>query len=94
MSGPMVRFLHDLPMRRKLMLVTTLISGVALVVACALFATYDYITFRQQMVKELVTSADLIGANSTAAISFSLLINILWRTPCMSVSLNSYISSF
>ena len=63
-------FFRDLPVRRKLMLITTVISGVALTVACALFVTYDYVTFRQLMVKELVTSADLIGANSTAAISF------------------------
>jgi signal transduction histidine kinase/DNA-binding NarL/FixJ family response regulator len=47
-----------------------IISGVALVVACAAFAAYDYIGFRKLMVKELVTSADVIGANSTAAISF------------------------
>jgi len=62
---------RDLPIRRKLMLITTLISGVALIVACALFTTYDYFAFRQLMVKELMTSADLIGANSTAAISFN-----------------------
>jgi signal transduction histidine kinase/DNA-binding NarL/FixJ family response regulator len=65
-----MRLLRDLPIRQKLMLITLLISGVALIVACAAFTTYDYITFRKLMVHELITSADLIGDNSTAAISF------------------------
>ncbi|MBC7783363.1 MAG: response regulator [Burkholderiales bacterium] len=66
-----MRLLKDLPIRRKLMLITTVISGVALVVACAAFATYDYITFRSIIVKDLTTSADVIGANCTAAIQFA-----------------------
>jgi signal transduction histidine kinase/DNA-binding response OmpR family regulator len=70
MKNSPMKFVRDLPIRLKLVLMTTLISAVALMVACALFATYDYITFRQHMVQELTTSADLIGANSTAAISF------------------------
>ena len=65
-----MRLLRDLPIRQKLMLITLLISGAALIVACAAFTTYDYINFRKLMVRELITSADLIGDNSTAAISF------------------------
>jgi signal transduction histidine kinase/CheY-like chemotaxis protein/HPt (histidine-containing phosphotransfer) domain-containing protein len=52
------------------MLITMVISGVALVVACAAFAAYDYVSFKKLMVKQLITSADVIGANSTAAITF------------------------
>jgi signal transduction histidine kinase/ActR/RegA family two-component response regulator/HPt (histidine-containing phosphotransfer) domain-containing protein len=65
-----MQFIRNLPIRRKLMLITMIISGVALIVACAAFAAYDYIGFRKLLVKELITSADVIGANSTAAISF------------------------
>ena len=65
-----MQMLRDLPIRRKLMLITTIISGVALMVACVAFTTNDYFTFRKLMVKELMASADLIGANCTAAISF------------------------
>jgi signal transduction histidine kinase/DNA-binding NarL/FixJ family response regulator len=65
-----MRLLRDLPIRQKLMVITLLISGAALVVACAAFTAYDYINFRKLMVRELITSADLIGDNSTAAISF------------------------
>jgi signal transduction histidine kinase/DNA-binding response OmpR family regulator len=62
--------LRDLPIRRKLMLINIIISGVALVVACTAFAAYDYFTFRRHMVKEWMASADLIGASCTAALSF------------------------
>jgi signal transduction histidine kinase/CheY-like chemotaxis protein/HPt (histidine-containing phosphotransfer) domain-containing protein len=65
-----MKFLRDLPIRRKLMLITTVISGVVLIVSCAAFTAYDYVSFRRLMVKDLLTSADMIGANSTAAISF------------------------
>jgi signal transduction histidine kinase/DNA-binding response OmpR family regulator len=65
-----VQFIRDLSIRRKLMLITIIISSVALVVACAAFAADDYISFRRLMVGELITSADVIGVNSTAAISF------------------------
>ncbi len=65
-----MRLLRDLPIRQKLMVITLLISGAALLVACAAFTAYDYINFRKLMVGELITSADLIGNNSTAAISF------------------------
>ena len=66
----MMRCIRNLPIRRKLMLITTIISGVALIVACAAFTTYDYVTFRQFMVKEWIASTDLVGTNSTAALSF------------------------
>jgi signal transduction histidine kinase/DNA-binding response OmpR family regulator len=62
--------LRDLPIRRKLMLMNTIVSGVALIVACSGFAAYDYITFRHHMVTEWMASADLIGSSCTAALSF------------------------
>jgi signal transduction histidine kinase/DNA-binding response OmpR family regulator len=70
MSDATMRYIRNLPIRRKLMLITTVISGLALIVACAAFTAYDYITFQQFMVKEWIASADLVGANSTAALSF------------------------
>jgi signal transduction histidine kinase/DNA-binding response OmpR family regulator len=71
MKTSLIHWLGNLPIRRKLMLITTIISGVALVVACTAFTAYDYITFRQSMVAERIASADLIGNNCTAAISFN-----------------------
>jgi signal transduction histidine kinase/DNA-binding NarL/FixJ family response regulator len=62
--------LADLPIRRKLMLYSTLVSGAALIVACSGFAVYDYLTVRHHLVKEWMATADLIGSSSTAALSF------------------------
>jgi signal transduction histidine kinase/HPt (histidine-containing phosphotransfer) domain-containing protein/ActR/RegA family two-component response regulator len=70
MKNWMIAQLRNLPIHRKLMLITMLISGTALVVACSAFAAYDYTTFRHHMVKEWSASADVIGASSTAALSF------------------------
>ena len=70
MNASLMKMLRDLPIRRKLMLITTIISGAALIVACAAFTAYDYIAYRHFMVTEWTASADLVGANCTAAISF------------------------
>src|SRR5687768_4146990 len=66
----MTRLLKNVSIKRKLTLVTMLTSGAALIVACALFGVYDYVTYRQTLVKEMSTMADLVGGNSTAALSF------------------------
>jgi signal transduction histidine kinase/DNA-binding response OmpR family regulator len=66
----MTRLLKKLSIKRKLTLVTMVTSSAALLVACALFAAYDYVTFRQGLVKELSIMADIVGGNSTAALSF------------------------
>ena len=46
------------------------ICSVALVLACVAFLVYDILTFRQQMVEDLSSQADIIGSNSTAALTF------------------------
>jgi signal transduction histidine kinase/DNA-binding response OmpR family regulator len=64
------RCLHNLPIRRKLMALSTIISSVALFAASAAFFGYDYVTFRSLMVKQWMASADMVAGNSTAALSF------------------------
>ncbi|MBI2828179.1 MAG: response regulator, partial [Acidobacteria bacterium] len=61
---------RNVSIKGKLTLVTMLTSSVALLVACALFVTYDYITLRRSLVQEVSTMADIVGGNSTAALSF------------------------
>jgi signal transduction histidine kinase/DNA-binding response OmpR family regulator len=70
MKRSLLKWYGNLPIHRKLMLITTIISGGSLVFACTAFTAYDYITFRQAMVSERIASADLVGNNCTAAISF------------------------
>jgi len=48
-----------------------LTSAVAVAVACAVFATYDGMMSRRAMVSKLSLQAQIIGANSTAAILFN-----------------------
>jgi signal transduction histidine kinase len=60
----------DLPIKRKLTLVIMLTSVAAILLACAGFVLYEMVTFRSVMVNDLTTLADVIGATSTAALTF------------------------
>src|SRR5688572_4163898 len=60
----------DSPIQRKLMRIVLLTSGAVLLVTCATFFTYDFLTFRQGTVRQLTTLGKVIAANSTAALAF------------------------
>jgi signal transduction histidine kinase/CheY-like chemotaxis protein len=62
--------LKNLSIKRKLMLITMLTSGVAVVLSSAGFLIYDLISFRHSLSQDLVTQADIIGYNSAAAMAF------------------------
>ena len=64
-------FLADLSLGRKLMLVSMLTTGAALALACVAVLGFDQVTFRQQMDRDLIILGDVIGANSTASLSFN-----------------------
>src|ERR1051325_1074423 len=61
---------QDLSIRLKLTWVSVLSSGLALLLAATAFVTYELITFRDAMVRELSTQAEIVGFNSAAAIVF------------------------
>ena len=46
-------------------------SAVTLIAACSVFVTYDYVTLRSRLVRDVTTLADIVGSNSTAALTFS-----------------------
>src|SRR2546426_2678793 len=56
---------------RKLTWMNMLVSGVALVLACAAFIAFDMITFRHAMLGNLSTQAQIIGSNSVSALLFN-----------------------
>ena len=58
------------PIRRKLMQMLLLTTGVVLLFTCSAFFTYELVTFRQTLVRQLDTLAKAIAANSTAALAF------------------------
>lgn len=65
-----MRFLRDIPIRRKLMIVILLTCAVAVLLARAAFFAFEYYTFRQVTIRHLYTLGEIVGANSTAALAF------------------------
>src|SRR6202011_990624 len=63
--------LRDMPIRRKLIFITLLTSGVALLLACVAFLAYEMVVFRTGMVDELSSTAAMIADNSSAALTFN-----------------------
>lgn len=61
---------RDLSIKWKLQIIIMLTVGAALVLACAALFTYDYATLRNDTKNDLVVLADILGENSTAALSF------------------------
>jgi len=55
---------------RKLTWMNMLVSGAALLLACAAFIGYDVVTFRTTVVRNLSTQAQIIGTNSASAVLF------------------------
>jgi signal transduction histidine kinase/CheY-like chemotaxis protein/methyl-accepting chemotaxis protein len=62
--------LRTLSIKRKLMLITMSTSTVALLLASAGLVVYDLVAFRSQMSDDLMTQAEIVGANSMAALAF------------------------
>ena len=58
------------PIKRKLISIILTISTAALLLACGAFTLYDLLAFRRDKAREANTLAEIVGANSTAAISF------------------------
>src|SRR5713101_9121593 len=56
---------------RKLTRMNMLVSGAALLLACAAFIAYDLVSFRDGMVHSLSIQAQVAGSNSVSALLFS-----------------------
>lgn len=61
---------HSSSVSTKLMWMNLLVSGVVLLVAVMAFFFYDLISFRQNLIHNLETSARIVGANSVSAMLF------------------------
>lgn len=60
----------SLSIKRKLTLIATLTSSIALLMACLAFITYELVQYRQSIIREMSVLAEVIGNNSTAALIF------------------------
>jgi PAS domain S-box-containing protein len=66
-----MRSLRNVPIQRKLTILTMLTSCVALLIACLAFVAYELVVFRTGMVADLSSTAEMLGDNSSAALSFN-----------------------
>ncbi len=65
-----MKFFRDLSIRHKLMILIMTTSTIVLVLSTIFFFVQDVLSIRQSMVQDLQFKADVIAANSTAALSF------------------------
>jgi two-component system, NtrC family, sensor kinase len=66
-----MRFFKTSSIRLKQTLIIMLTSSVALVLACAAFIAYDWVTFRGELSESVTILADAIANNCAAAIDFN-----------------------
>ena len=66
-----MRVLRDVPIKRKLIIINTVTSSVTLLLACIAFMAYELVVFRESMISDLSTTAAIVGANSSAALTFN-----------------------
>lgn len=69
-AGDAVILFRNMPVRRKLKAISMLSGGLALIVASATFVIYDYVSFRSALAVRGSTLAEIIGRQTTAALSF------------------------
>lgn len=62
--------LRDVPLKRKLTIISLLSSGMALLLACGAFVTHELMTARDALVDDLTSAAAIIAHNSAAALTF------------------------
>jgi signal transduction histidine kinase len=60
----------NLPIKHKLRLIIVFTVSLALLLACGAVLTYDQVVSRSEMRDDLETLAEIVGSNSTAALTF------------------------
>jgi len=71
MSGSIGTWFRRQSVARKLTTTALTTSGVTLIVACSVFVTYDYVTLRSRLVRDVTMLADIAGNSSAVALTFS-----------------------
>jgi signal transduction histidine kinase len=66
---PVIMF-RQLSIKHKLILLSVLASGSALILACGTFVVYDNWSFRDALIQTISTQARIVGANSAASLLF------------------------
>jgi C4-dicarboxylate-specific signal transduction histidine kinase len=66
-----LRLLRDVPIQRKLTIISMLTSGLALMVAGLAFGAYEQVVSRGAMVERVSITASMVADNSSAALTFN-----------------------
>ncbi len=61
---------QDLPIKRKVIGVIMLTSTIALLVTAVVFMAYDFVSYRQMLVRQVNAAADITANANTAAVAF------------------------
>src|ERR1700733_1959863 len=62
---------RDYSIRQKLMAMSLLASGGALLLAVSAFMAYDFFTYRQSLVKTVSTLSEIISVNAASSVVFN-----------------------
>ena len=71
MPNSLGAWFHRQSLGRKLTTAAVMTTGITLIAASAIFVTYDYLTQRASLVRDVTMLADIVGTNSTAALTFA-----------------------
>jgi signal transduction histidine kinase len=63
-------WLANLPIRRRLTLIILVTCSLVLMISCAALAIYELVEFRRATVRDTTVLADILGANTQAALTF------------------------
>src|SRR5258708_25879226 len=66
----MMTSFKDLSIKSKMTAIIMLTSGITLLLACAAFVGYEMFSFRQSLVSELSTLAEITGKNCVGPMNF------------------------
>ena len=66
----MSRWFADLSIRSKLVVLLATSTTLALLLAAVALGTFEVITFRRAVAQKIITVADIVGQNCTAALAF------------------------
>lgn len=69
-SIPGMRFLQNVPVRQKLIIIILLTTGGNVLLATVALVLTDFFRFRNEIARDLESVADIVAENSTAALSF------------------------
>ena len=67
----MIKALRNLPVHRKLTMITMITTCLALLIASVAIGVYEHVTFRRSMVRNLSMTAEMTGANIASALNFN-----------------------